>query len=103
MKHYASRLGISDAGTGRGGGQGGYLPPPQYLVDQLTLFQMGRADYPHLMPPPQVFHLPASLNIIEFCVLNEEFPFSTYSNQYATSLNTQTYDSQHWSNEWQHE
>ena len=29
----------------RGGGATG--PPPQYLSDQLTLFQPGREDYPH--------------------------------------------------------
>ena len=34
------------------------------LADQLTLFRPGRADYPHLLllPPPKVFHLPASLH-----------------------------------------
>ena len=38
------------------GGQGGHWPP-QYLADQLTLFQPGRADYPHLMllAPPMFF------------------------------------------------
>ena len=30
------------------GGPGGPLAPPQYLLDQLTLFK-GRADYPHLL------------------------------------------------------
>ena len=30
------------------GGQGGHWPP-QYLADQLTLFEPGRADYPHLL------------------------------------------------------
>ena len=46
---------ISDAGTG-GGGPGGPLAP-QYLADQLTLFELGRADYPHLLllAPPQCF------------------------------------------------
>ena len=50
----------SDAGTG--GDQGGHWSP-QCLADQLTLFQPGRADYPHLLllAPPNVFHLPASL------------------------------------------
>ena len=39
------------------GGQGGHWPPPQYLADQLTLFQPGRADYPHLflVAPPMFF------------------------------------------------
>ena len=38
------------------GGQGGHWPP-QYLADQLTLFQPGRADYPHLLllAPPMFF------------------------------------------------
>ena len=30
-------------------GPWGPLAPPQYLADQLTLFQLGRADYPHLL------------------------------------------------------
>ena len=37
---------------------GGHCPPPpQYLADQLTLFQSGRADYPNLLPlaPPMFF------------------------------------------------
>ena len=41
-----------------GGGPGGPLAPPlQYLADQLTLFEPGRADYPHLlqMVPPMFF------------------------------------------------
>ena len=31
--------------------------PPQYLADQLTLLQPGRADYPHLLlqAPPKFF------------------------------------------------
>ena len=29
-------------------GPGGHWPP-QYLADQLTLIQPGRADYPHLL------------------------------------------------------
>ena len=38
------------------GGQGGHWPP-QYLADQITLFEPGRADYPHLLllPPPMFF------------------------------------------------
>ena len=38
------------------GGPGGPLAP-QYLADQLTLFQPGRADYPHLLllAPPMFF------------------------------------------------
>ena len=47
------------------GGPGGPLPPPpQYLADQLTLFEPRRADYPHLVllwAPQKFFHLPASL------------------------------------------
>ena len=39
---------LSDAGTGEAMGATG---PPQYLADQLTLFQLGRADYWH----PQCF------------------------------------------------
>ena len=44
------------------GNQGGHWPP-QYLADQLTLFEQGRADYPHLLllASTNVFHLPASL------------------------------------------
>ena len=48
----------------RNWGAGGPLaPPPQYLADQLTLFQPGWADYAHHYhwPPPKVFHLPASV------------------------------------------
>ena len=30
------------------GGPGGHWPP-QYFADQLTLFEPGRADYPHLL------------------------------------------------------
>ena len=43
----------SDAGTG---GPGGPLAP-QCLADQLTLFKLGRADYPHLsqLAPPKFF------------------------------------------------
>ena len=40
-------LHFSDAGTG--GGAGGPLAPPQYFADKLTLFEPGRADYPHLL------------------------------------------------------
>ena len=37
------------------GGQGGPLAP-QYLADQSTLFQTGRADYPNLsLMAPQIF------------------------------------------------
>ena len=45
----------------RGGGHW----PLQYLTDQLTLFQPGREDYPHLLllATPNVFHLPASLHM----------------------------------------
>ena len=44
---------LSDAGIG---GPGGPLDP-QYLPDQLTLFELGRADYPHLLllAPPMFF------------------------------------------------
>ena len=36
---------------------GGKQGAPQYLADQLTLFQPGRADYPHLLllAPPMFF------------------------------------------------
>ena len=46
------------------GGQGGHWPP-QYLADQLTLFQLGegRLSPPISTGPPNVFHLPASLEI----------------------------------------
>ena len=53
----------SDAGTGGAGGP--LVPPPQYFADQLTLFEPGRTDFPHLhitTGPPNVFHLPAALN-----------------------------------------
>ena len=40
-------------------GPGGPLasPPPQYLADQLTLFELERADFPllFLLAPPQCF------------------------------------------------
>ena len=38
------------------GGPGGPLAP-QYLADRSTLFQLGRADYPHLLllVPPMFF------------------------------------------------
>ena len=44
---------FSDAGTGGARGATG----AQYLADQLTLFQPGRADYPHLLllAPPMFF------------------------------------------------
>ena len=44
------------------GGQGGHWPP-QYLTDQLTLFQpgVGRLSPPITSGTPNVFHLPASL------------------------------------------
>ena len=40
-----------------GGARGATGPPPQYLADKLTLFQPGRADYPHLLllAPPMFF------------------------------------------------
>ena len=39
------------------GGPGGPLAPPQYFADQLTLFEPGRADHPHLLllAPPKFF------------------------------------------------
>ena len=45
---------ISDAGTR---GARGATAPPQYLADQWTLLQPGRADYPHLLllEPPKFF------------------------------------------------
>ena len=44
------------------GGPGGHWPP-QYLADQLTLFQPGegRLSPPITNGPPKVFHLPVSL------------------------------------------
>ena len=40
-----------------GAGTGGATGPPQYLADQLILFQPGRAEYPHqlLLAPPMFF------------------------------------------------
>ena len=39
------------------GGPGGPLAPPPYFADQLTLFEPGRADHPHLLllAPPMFF------------------------------------------------
>ena len=38
------------------GGPGGPLAPPQYLADQLTLFEPGRADIPtYYHWPPSMF------------------------------------------------
>ena len=54
---------ISDTGTGEARGR---LPLPQYLANQLTLFQPEEADYPHLLHAtgtPKVFHPPTSLQI----------------------------------------
>ena len=47
------------------GGQGGHWPP-QYLADQLTLFQLGegRLSPPISTGPLNNFHLPASLHLI---------------------------------------
>ena len=48
----------SDAGTGGAKEATGPSDPlPPYLTDQLTLFQPGRADYPHLLllAPPMFF------------------------------------------------
>ena len=44
---------FSDVGTG---GPGGPLAP-QYFADRLTLFEPGRAEYPHLLllAPPMFF------------------------------------------------
>ena len=56
---------------------GGALPPPQYIRDQLTLFKLRRADYPHLLHTTgtsNVFHLPASLyNMCAF--VGDLFPY----------------------------
>ena len=48
---------FSDAGTGGAGGAKRATGPSQFLADQLTLFQPGRADYPHLLllAPPMFF------------------------------------------------
>ena len=35
------------------------VPKPKYFADQLTLFEPGRADFPHLLllaPPPPMFY-----------------------------------------------
>ena len=54
------------------GGQGGHWPP-QYLAHQLTLFETGRADYPHLLllAPPQCFS-PSGITVTFHC-LNKLF------------------------------
>ena len=44
--HYQWLLISSDAGTE---GARRATAPPQYLADQLTLFEPGRADYTHLL------------------------------------------------------
>ena len=46
-----------------GGGAGGPLPSPQYLAEQLTLFQpeVGTLSPTYYYWPPKIFHLPASL------------------------------------------
>ena len=41
--------------------------PPQYLEDQLTLLQPGRADYPH----PQIFS-PAGITEYDIIILIEK-------------------------------
>ena len=52
---YITTLSKVFSGAGTGGGQGGHWPP-QYFADQLTLFELGRADYPHLLlMAPQCF------------------------------------------------
>ena len=57
----------SDAVMPELGGQGGHWPP-QYLADQLTLFQPGegRLSPPITTGPPNVSHLPASLGYAGF-------------------------------------
>ena len=56
------RMGKNYSGAGPGGGQGGHWPPPQYLADQLTLFEPGGQIIPaYYYWPPNVFHLPAPL------------------------------------------
>ena len=42
---------------------------PQYLADQLILFQPGRAGYPQLLLlPKKIFHLPASLYFVHILI-----------------------------------
>ena len=43
MAIFSSETRISGAGTG------GATAPPQYLADQLTLFELERADYLHIL------------------------------------------------------
>ena len=51
------------------GGQGGHWPP-QYFADQLTLFEPGRAEYPHLLLlAPQCFS-PSGITALSF-LLNQ--------------------------------
>ena len=59
------------------GGQGGHWPP-QYLADQLALFQPGRADYPHLslLAPPMFFTFRHHWNVTT--LLNESIKFVIY-------------------------
>ena len=45
-----------------GAGRGGHCPPPQFLADQLTLFQPGEGILSTpITTSPHFFHLPASL------------------------------------------
>ena len=66
--HYETCTWDSDAGTG---GPGGGPLAPQYMADLSTLFQPGRADYPHLLLlAPQCFS-PSGITALH---LKQTFP-----------------------------
>ena len=46
------------------GSQGGHCPPPQYFADQLTLFEPGRADYPHLLLLAPQYFSPSGITVL---------------------------------------
>ena len=59
-KQFAKKMDTLIRGVVRGGPEGAR----SNFADHLTLFKPGRSDYPQpllLAPPPNVFHLPASL------------------------------------------
>ena len=47
-KNHQSWWNYSNTVVPEPGGAKGATAPPQYLSDQLNLFEPGRADYPHL-------------------------------------------------------
>ena len=63
------------------GGQGGHWPP-QYFADQLTLFEPGRADYPHLLllAPPMFFTFRHHCPLITYLGLTHIPNSDTYYN-----------------------